>query len=79
MNEPDLYRCFLPYLFQCDHLQHIRGTFHNTFKTKCALLNIKFRYGSLFVPDYGLIFAGLEALTAMGTAEITFLSTFDIF
>ena len=78
MNELDLYRYFLPYLFPCHHLQHVRGAFHNTVKAEGALLNIKFRYGSLFVPDYCLIFAALEALAAMDTAEITFLSTFDI-
>ena len=45
---------------------------------KGAFLNIKFRYGSLLVPHYRLVFTALKALPTVYAAGITLLSTGDI-
>ena len=45
---------------------------------KGAFLNIKFRYGSLLVPHYRLVFTARIALSTVYTTSITLLPTGDI-
>ena len=45
---------------------------------KGAFLNIKFRYGSLLVPHYRLVFTTLKALPTVYTTGITLFSTRNI-
>ena len=45
---------------------------------KSTLLNIKFRYGSLFIPLYRLVLTTPEALSAVNTTGIALLSTRNV-
>ncbi len=45
---------------------------------KGAFLNIKFRYGSLFVPYYRLVLTARIALSTVYTTGIAFLSTGNV-
>ena len=50
----------------------------DTFMAKGAFLNIKLRYGFLFVPGYRFMFTDVKALSAVCTASITLLPTWNI-